>query len=259
MAVTARRSDPATGLIRERSRRVAVTRSHLRESPAGEGDRPGPLRLARRPAAPGDREAVRPGREVLVRVRVRAASVHPDAWHMVSGRPYVRRVMGAGLRRPKNRVPRTDMAAVVESVGRNVTRFRPGDEMFGESPEGLLVAQRRGLRRVRGHAEDALAPQARRSHVRVGRLPAHIGLQRRREPPQRQATARPEGPGERRGRRRVLRRRADRQGARRPPTPEWTARRSWTSRRRARRTRSRPSSSSSRPGGSPQSSTGRSR
>jgi NADPH:quinone reductase-like Zn-dependent oxidoreductase len=73
---------------------------------------------------------------VVVRVRVRAASVHPDAWHMVSGRPYVLRVMGAGLRRPKNRVPGTDVAGVVESVGRNVTRFRPGDEVFGESLKG---------------------------------------------------------------------------------------------------------------------------
>ena len=50
--------------------------------------------------------------EVLVHIR--AASVHPDVWHVVTGRPYVLRVMGSGLRRPKNRVAGTDLAGVVE-------------------------------------------------------------------------------------------------------------------------------------------------
>lgn len=69
--------------------------------------------------------------EVLVRVR--AASVHPDVWHFVSGRPYVLRVLGAGLFKPKNPIPGTDMAGVVESVGEKVTRFRRGDAVFGET------------------------------------------------------------------------------------------------------------------------------
>ena len=69
--------------------------------------------------------------EVLVRVR--AASVHPDVWHVVTGRPFVLRLMGSGVRRPKNPVPGTDLAGVVEAVGKDVTRFRPGDEVFGES------------------------------------------------------------------------------------------------------------------------------
>jgi NADPH:quinone reductase-like Zn-dependent oxidoreductase len=69
--------------------------------------------------------------EVLVRVR--AASVHPDVWHVVSGRPYVLRLMGAGFSRPRNPIPGTDMAGIVESVGERVTRFRPGDEVFGET------------------------------------------------------------------------------------------------------------------------------
>jgi NADPH:quinone reductase-like Zn-dependent oxidoreductase len=72
--------------------------------------------------------------EVLVRVR--AASVHPDVWHVVTGRPYVLRLMGSGLRRPKRRIPGTDVAGTVESVGRNVTRFQPGDEVFGETARG---------------------------------------------------------------------------------------------------------------------------
>ena len=69
--------------------------------------------------------------EVLVRVR--AASVHPDVWHVVTGRPYVLRLMGAGVLKPKNPVPGTDMAGLVESVGKDVTRFGLGDEVFGET------------------------------------------------------------------------------------------------------------------------------
>jgi NADPH:quinone reductase-like Zn-dependent oxidoreductase len=80
------------------------------------------------------REIERPiagGGEVLVRVR--AASVHADVWHAMRGIPYVLRFMGSGVRRPKHRVPGTDLAGVVESVGTGVTRFRPGDEVFGHS------------------------------------------------------------------------------------------------------------------------------
>lgn len=69
--------------------------------------------------------------EVLVRVR--ATSVHPDVWHALRGVPYVLRIMGSGLRKPKNPVPGTDLAGVVEAVGRNVTRFHTGDEVFGQS------------------------------------------------------------------------------------------------------------------------------
>ena len=69
--------------------------------------------------------------EVLVRVR--AASLHPDVWHVVSGRPWVLRLMGAGLARPRNPIPGTDAAGIVESVGARVTRFRRGDEVFGQT------------------------------------------------------------------------------------------------------------------------------
>lgn len=68
-----------------------------------------------------------------VRVRVRASSVHPDVWHTVHGVPYALRLMGSGLRRPRHRIPGTDVAGVVESIGTAVTRFRPGDEVFGET------------------------------------------------------------------------------------------------------------------------------
>lgn len=69
--------------------------------------------------------------EVLVRVR--AASVHPDVWHVVRGRPYVLRIMGAGVRKPNHPVPGTDVAGVVEAVDETVSRFAPGDEVFGET------------------------------------------------------------------------------------------------------------------------------
>jgi NADPH:quinone reductase-like Zn-dependent oxidoreductase len=72
--------------------------------------------------------------EVLVRVH--AASVHPDVWHVVRGMPYVLRLMGAGLLRPKNSVPGTDVAGHVESVGKNVSHFQQGDEVFGETIKG---------------------------------------------------------------------------------------------------------------------------
>lgn len=71
-----------------------------------------------------------------VLVRVRAASIHPDVWHVVTGRPYLLRLMGAGVFKPKNPIPGTDMAGIVERAGKNVTRFRPGDPVFGETIAG---------------------------------------------------------------------------------------------------------------------------
>lgn len=69
--------------------------------------------------------------EVLVRVR--AASLHPDVWHVVTARPWIVRLFGSGLVRPRIPIPGTDMAGVVESVGPDVDAFRPGDEVFGET------------------------------------------------------------------------------------------------------------------------------
>jgi NADPH:quinone reductase-like Zn-dependent oxidoreductase len=67
--------------------------------------------------------------EVLIRVR--AAGIGPDVWHLMTGRPYFVRLMGVGLRKPKVRVVGRDVAGSVEAVGRNVTEFQPGDEVFG--------------------------------------------------------------------------------------------------------------------------------
>jgi NADPH:quinone reductase-like Zn-dependent oxidoreductase len=68
-------------------------------------------------------------RDVLVRVR--AAGVDPSVWHLMSGLPYLVRVMGVGLRRPKQQVRGWDVAGTVEAVGGQVTRFKPADVVFG--------------------------------------------------------------------------------------------------------------------------------
>src|SRR5216117_2399557 len=64
-------------------------------------------------------------------VRVRAASVNPYDWHFIEGTPYVMRAMGVGLRKPKDTRVGVDFAGTVEAVGKNVTQFKPGDEVFG--------------------------------------------------------------------------------------------------------------------------------
>jgi len=67
--------------------------------------------------------------EVLVRVK--AAGVDRGVWHLMAGLPYPIRLAGYGLRTPKNPVPGMDLAGVVSAVGAGVTRFQPGDEVFG--------------------------------------------------------------------------------------------------------------------------------
>ncbi|GGN97932.1 NAD(P)-dependent alcohol dehydrogenase [Microbispora bryophytorum] len=83
--------------------------------------------------------------EVLVEVR--AAAVDPGVWVLMTGTPYLARA-GFGLRRPKVPVRGRDVAGVVTAVGAGVTRFRPGQEVYGTCPTGSL-------------AEYAKAPQAR--------------------------------------------------------------------------------------------------
>ncbi|MCP3997587.1 MAG: NAD(P)-dependent alcohol dehydrogenase [bacterium] len=68
--------------------------------------------------------------EVLVEVK--AASLNIADWHMMTGTPYMVRLMGSGFRRPKSNRVGKDVSGVVEAVGNAVTRFEPGDEVFGE-------------------------------------------------------------------------------------------------------------------------------
>jgi NADPH:quinone reductase-like Zn-dependent oxidoreductase len=67
--------------------------------------------------------------EVLVRVH--AAGLDRGVWHVMTGLPYMIRFIGFGVRRPKVRVRGMDLAGRVEAVGEQVTRFRPGDAVFG--------------------------------------------------------------------------------------------------------------------------------
>jgi NADPH:quinone reductase-like Zn-dependent oxidoreductase len=91
------------------------------------------------------------GSEVLVRVH--AAGLHRGDWHVMTGLPYMIRVVvpTLGLRGPKVPVLGMDVAGTVEAVGPNVTRFQPGDAVFGwcdgafaeyaVAPEGQLAAK----------------------------------------------------------------------------------------------------------------------
>jgi NADPH:quinone reductase-like Zn-dependent oxidoreductase len=69
--------------------------------------------------------------EVLVEAV--AAGMDRGTWHSMAGKPYLMRIMGFGFRRPKNRVPGLDVSGTVVAVGSEVTRFKPGDEVFGMS------------------------------------------------------------------------------------------------------------------------------
>ena len=82
-----------------------------------------------------------------VLVRVHSAGVEIGVWHVMAGKPYLLRIMGFGLRKPKVAVRGRDVAGVVEAVGKNVTRFQPGDEVFGTADGSF--------------AEYASAPEAR--------------------------------------------------------------------------------------------------
>ncbi len=90
-------------------------------------------------------------------VKVYAASIHPDVWHVVSGLPYALRLMGSGLLKPKNQIPGTDIAGIVESVGKDATQFKPGDEVFGECVRGHQWTNGGAYAEYVSAPEDALA------------------------------------------------------------------------------------------------------
>src|SRR5882757_272416 len=66
-------------------------------------------------------------------VKVHAASINPYDWHFVEGTPKIMRAMGVGLRKPKDTRLGVDFAGTVEAVGKNVTQYKSGDEVFGGS------------------------------------------------------------------------------------------------------------------------------
>jgi len=81
-------------------------------------------------------EPVPQDNEVLVRVH--ASSVNPYDWHLMRGKPYLVRAQ-IGLLRPKHAIPGADMAGRIEEVGKGVTEFRTGDEVFGDIGAGAFA------------------------------------------------------------------------------------------------------------------------
>ena len=66
-------------------------------------------------------------------VKVHAVSVNPYDWHFIEGSPKFMRAMIGGLRKPKDIRLGVDFAGTVETVGKNVTQYKSGDEVFGGS------------------------------------------------------------------------------------------------------------------------------
>jgi NADPH:quinone reductase-like Zn-dependent oxidoreductase len=116
--------------------------------------------------------------EVLVAVH--AASMHADIWHAVTGVPYALRLMGSGVRRPKQPIPGIDVSGTIVAVGSEVTAFAPGNEVFGET------TRRQQWTNGGAFAEFAAVPAAalaikptRLSHVEAAAVPTSglIGVQ----------------------------------------------------------------------------------
>jgi NADPH:quinone reductase-like Zn-dependent oxidoreductase len=82
-----------------------------------------------------DRPTITEDNQVLVKVR--AAAINPLDWHEIRGTPYFGRLMGMGFRSPKNPKRGVDFAGEVVAVGKGVTKFKPGDAVFGVAPGSL--------------------------------------------------------------------------------------------------------------------------
>lgn len=114
--------------------------SHLNAKAAGKQAAAGDTMNAIVQDAYGSFDVLRSGKtarpriaENEVLIRVHAAGMDRGTWHMMTGRPYLLRVLGFGFRRPKNLVPGIDVAGTVAAVGSAVTRFAVGDEVYGMS------------------------------------------------------------------------------------------------------------------------------
>jgi NADPH:quinone reductase-like Zn-dependent oxidoreductase len=77
-----------------------------------------------------DVDKPQPGDDELL-IRVHAAGVDPGVWHLMTGQPYLVRVMGFGLRKPKIRIRGMDVAGTVQAAGRSITQFKQSDPVYG--------------------------------------------------------------------------------------------------------------------------------
>ncbi|MDF1543679.1 MAG: NAD(P)-dependent alcohol dehydrogenase [bacterium] len=76
-------------------------------------------------------------KENQVLVKVQAAAVNPLDWHVLRGQPFLVRLMGFGLLNPKHHILGADMAGRVEAIGKDITQFQVGDEVFGSGMGGF--------------------------------------------------------------------------------------------------------------------------
>src|SRR6266550_8059198 len=120
--------------------------------------------------------------EVLVKVH--ATSVNAGDWHLLRAKPFLMRFMGFGLLKPKHTILGSDIAGRVEVVGRNVTQFQSGDEVFGNTaksgfggfaeyvavPENALVLKPTNI----SFEEAAAVPQAALTALQGLRDKGHI-------------------------------------------------------------------------------------
>src|SRR2546430_12035239 len=123
-------------------------------------------------------------RDNEVLVKVHAASVNAGDWHLLRGKPFLMRLMGYGLLKPKYRILGSDIAGRIEVVGRNVKQFQSGDEVFGNTakygfggfaeyvsvPENALVLKPTTL----SFEEAAAVPQAALTALQGLRDKGHI-------------------------------------------------------------------------------------
>jgi NADPH:quinone reductase-like Zn-dependent oxidoreductase len=86
-------------------------------------------------------------------VKIHAASINAYDWHLLRADPFLVRLMGGGLLKPKNTILGADIAGRVEAAGRNTTQFQPGDEVFGD----LSACGNGGLAEYVAVPESALA------------------------------------------------------------------------------------------------------
>ena len=91
--------------------------------------------------------------EVLVRVQ--ATSLNAYDWHLLRAKPFLVRLMGGGLFKPKNTIPGADIAGRVEAIGRSVKQFKPGDEVFGD----IAMSGSGGCAEYASAPESRLAPK----------------------------------------------------------------------------------------------------
>jgi len=113
-----------------------------------------------------------------VLIRVRAAALNALDVGLMKGRPYFARFF-FGFPNPKISRPGRDVAGEVEAVGTSVTRFKPGDEVFGAcSGKSFDGQSRRGLRRICAYSRNGIGRETGKYHFRTSRFSANRRIDR---------------------------------------------------------------------------------